>query len=157
MFGDLMKVGASEYSDNERGGRLVDPTPLARLLCAALQISGDLGEEMQVLANDNGDGPIHIVHLLAACESAARATGGHVLEAARHDRVTQMLILTTDLGQSLPRVCKALQDGGYRAATAAVRAMESGTRNHLLDVLLHIWSLPIMGVCIDLTEDQVRG
>lgn len=155
VLGELMWVTASEYDDSEQGGREVDPAPLARLLCAALQISGDLGEEMQAIANDNDDGPVHIVHLLAACEYAARATGGHVMQAAGGDRVTQLLMLTTSVGQTLPLVCKALHDGGYTAATAAVRAMDAGARNNLLDALVHIWTSPIMGLCMDLTEDQL--
>ena len=68
-----------------------------------------------------------------------------------------MLMLTTSVGQSLPQVVKALKDGGYSAATAAVRAMDAGVRNNLLDALVHIWVLPAMGLYMDLTEDQVRG
>lgn len=156
MIGALKWVSAAEFSD-ERGGRSIDPAPLSRLVAAALQISGDLGEEMQALANDDENGPINIVHLLAACEYAARATGGRLSKAGQCDRVVQMLMLTTSVGQSLPQVCGALQDGGFPAATAAVRAMDAGARNQLLDALVHIWITPLMGLYMDLTEDQVRG
>jgi hypothetical protein len=88
VFGDLQWVDSPDFGDEPEDRRIgsvydVDPAPLSRVLGAILGIaSDDLTERMRELANDDRDGPIHIIHLLGACEYAANQTGGGMPGAA---------------------------------------------------------------------------
>jgi hypothetical protein len=125
----------------------VDPAPLARLIAMDLQIiDGDAMEAARAIAEDDRDGPIHIAHLIAACEYAARQVGGHMPVAAPGSGFG----LVADLGRSL-------RDGGLPGATAAAAAMDHTERARVLDALLDYCLRPITALRIDLTGDMIRN
>jgi hypothetical protein len=163
VFSDLQWVDSPDFGDEPEDRRIgslydVDPAPLAKVLGAILGLTDDnLTERMHELADDDRDGPIHIVHLLGACEYAAIQTGGEMPGAAfaPGDFATQLLTSTVS-GGALPALVGALREGGFPAATKLARQMEAELRFAVLDSLLHYWMAPISGLCIDLTDEKLR-
>ena len=114
----------------------VDPAPLARLIGILLKlVDGDVGEHIAAVAGDDRDGPIHIAHLLGACQYAAHQAGGSV--------------------PFIPGLSEAMRDGGLKGATTAIRDMDRETRSAVLDGLLGFWSAAVSGLCIDITDEQL--
>lgn len=158
VFDDLPPVDSCAYGGDPkdrgvvrpiiRGMYDVDPTPLARLLNASLTQGEDLLACMRQIADDDRDGPIHLVRLLAACDYAARKTGG-TLTGPGGDNVSRMLTMT--IAGGLPALAQTLREGGHAAATQAARAMDPETRYGVLDALLSYWRAPITALYMDLT------
>jgi hypothetical protein len=163
VFGDLQWVDSPDYGEAPENRRVprtydVDPAPLARLIAAYLHLNnGDLSAAMGEVAGDDRDGPIHIVHLLAACEHAAMQTGGGMPGSSGFtgDAGTR-LISSAVSGEALPALVDALRSGGFPAATQLARSMDSGIRHRVLDSLLQYWGAAIIGLQMDLTDDKFR-
>lgn len=151
-LGDLGWVDSPDYGGRpeDRRGLVVydvDPAPLARLIATDLQIiDGDASGAVRAVAEDDRDGPIHIAHLIAACEFTARQVDGHMPGAGAGPGFG----LLADLGRSL-------RDGGLPGATAAAAAMDHTERARVLDALLDYCLRPITALRIDLTEDMIRN
>jgi hypothetical protein len=152
VFGSLQWVDSPDFGEHPARRRIphaydVDPAPLARLIGVALQIiDAGLSESMTAIATDDRDGPIHLVHLLAACEYAARKTGGGLPGTA--DPLTAAVS-----GSGLPALTAALRDGGLAAATAVARSMDHDLRYRVLDSLLGYWLAPVDGLRMDITDE----
>jgi len=155
VFGSFQWVDSPDFGEHPGRRRVphaydVDPAPLARLIGVSLQlIDGDLSEAMTAIAADDQDGPIHLVHLLAACEYAARRPGGG-LPGPGADLLTESVS-----GDGVPVLAAALRDGGLVAATAVARGMDHDLRYLILDSLLSYWRAPIDGLLIDITDEWV--
>ncbi|WP_067832903.1 hypothetical protein [Actinomadura kijaniata] len=163
LIGDLQWVDSPDFGDAPEDRRIprvydVDPAPLARMIAAYLQLTDEsVTEVMREIAGDDRDGPIHIVHLLGACERAAKATGGGLPGAANPlGHGTAGLISMAISGEALPALVEALRCGGFPAATGLVRALDSEARYYILDSLIEYWGAPIVGLQIDLTDDKLR-
>jgi hypothetical protein len=82
LLGRLQWVDSPDYGGRpeDRRGLVVhdvDPAPLARLVAGTLGvIDADPADVARAIAEDERDGPIHIAHLIAACEYGAIRTGG---------------------------------------------------------------------------------
>ncbi|MEQ7127410.1 hypothetical protein ABN034_23070 [Actinopolymorpha sp. B11F2] len=164
VFGNLMWVDSVDFGGSPAERRPVDtcwdvdPAPLARLLGVALDLcDGDLQQHMHEIAHDDLDGPIHIVHLLAACERAARQTGGSLPGSGwpYGSGVSRFLAVEVS-GGALSGLVDELHAGGLAAATKAVRALTPSERVGVLDPLLHYWLAPITGLQIGVTDESVR-
>ncbi|MFF5261432.1 hypothetical protein ACFY4C_21015 [Actinomadura viridis] len=162
-LGDLQWVDSPDYGEDPRNRRIpkvydVNPAPLARMLAAALHITGDdVTDRMRELADDERDGPIHLVHLLGACEYAAQQTGGGLPgSGAPAGTPTTLAITETVSGDPITQLVNALRQGGFPAATQKARDLGAENRYRILDVLIHFWMGPITGLCIDLTDAQLR-
>jgi hypothetical protein len=165
ILSDIQWVDSPEFGDEPEQRRIptlhdVNPAPLARVLAVMLELTGDdLGNRMRELADDDRDGPIHLVHLLAACEYAARMTGGGLPGGPRSgggDPAT-MLLTATVSGQGVPALVAAMHEGGFPAATRLAREMNAEERRLVLDSLLSYWMAPITALMMDLTINSVRG
>jgi hypothetical protein len=162
-FADMQWVDSPDFGDAPEDRRIkrvydVDPAPLARVIATYLGlINDDLSGAMRDLANDDKDGPIHLVHLLGACEHAARGTGGGMpgSDGPRGDGAARLISASVS-GDALPALVDALRAGGYPAATQLARSMDADTRRRVLDSLLQYWGAPIFGLCIDLTDDNLK-
>ncbi|MEV4252269.1 hypothetical protein AB0J52_03755 [Spirillospora sp. NPDC049652] len=163
LIGDLQWVDSTDFGGEPEDRRImsmydIDPAPLARLLATYLGIlDGDVTDRMREIADDDRDGPIHMVHLLGACEYAARNTSGGLPSPATPGvpSPTALLVAATS-GGALPALVNALHQGGFPAATRAARPMDPDTRHHVLDSLLQYWGAPITGLCFDLTDERLR-
>lgn len=161
MLGSFQWVDSPDFGEHPGRRRAphaydVDPAPLARLIGVSLQIiDGDLSESMTAIAADDRDGPIHLVHLLAACEYAARRTGGG-LPGPGAPRPADLLTEAVS-GGGLPALTAALRDGGLAAATAVARGMDQDLRYRVLDSLLSYWRAPVDGLLADITDEWVGG
>jgi hypothetical protein len=159
VFGSLQWVDSPDFGEHPGRRRVpraydVDPAPLARMIGVSLQIiDGDLSESMTAIAADDQDGPIHLVHLLAACEYAARQAGGG-LPGPGAPRPVDLLTEAVS-GPGLPALTAALRDGGLAAATAVARGMDHDLRYRVLDSLLGYWRAPIDGLLMDITDERV--
>jgi hypothetical protein len=163
VFGDFMWVDSPDFGDDPADRRIaqtddVDPAPLARMIAALLRIGpGKVTDHMRQIADDNRDGPIHLVHLLAACEYAARETGGGMPgpDAPTGNQSTRLMTAEVS-GDGIPRLMAALREGGLAAATAVAREMKPESRYAVLDSLVDYWAAPIIGLQIDITNDHVK-
>lgn len=145
MLGEFMWVDSPDFGGDVADRRIprvydVDPTPLAQLIGVALKlVPRDWGTTARELAADERDGPIHLVHLLAACEYAARCTGGSL----------------TRTGGIVGSLAIALRENGIKKAVRAAQAMDAETRAGVLDVLTDHCCRVITGLCIDITDDLI--
>jgi hypothetical protein len=145
MLGEFMWVDSPDFGGSPADRRIprvydVDPAPLARLIAVALKaVPGDWGKLVRELAEDDRDGPIHLVHLLAACEYAARRTGGSL----------------TRVGGILGPLADALSEGGIKDAVEAAQIMDAETRAGVLDLLTDHCCSAVTGLCIDITDDLI--
>jgi hypothetical protein len=145
MFGEFMWVDSPDFGGSAAERRIprvydIDPAPLARLIAVGLRVvPGDWGELARQLAEDERDGPIHLVHLLAACEYAARRTGGSL----------------TRVGGILGPLAGSLHDGGIKGAVEAAQAMDAVTRAGVLDLLVDHCCRAVIALCIDITDDLI--
>jgi hypothetical protein len=150
-LGRLQWVDSGEYTGGPgdlRGlrGYNTDPAPLAGLIAVELGIiDGDVTQAARAIAEDEHDGPIHIAHLIAACEFAAVQVGGSMPVSAPGE--------TGDLLTSLGR---ALRDGGLAGARAAAAALDPHDRVRALDLLLGYCLRPLTALGIDLTDDILQ-
>lgn len=163
VFGDLQWVDSPDYgepTENRRVQRMydVDPAPLARLIATYTSIiTGDLDAAMHAVADDDRDGPIHIVHLLGACEYAGRQYGGGLPTGSTPlGEGSSHLVPAAIAGDILTTLVDALHEGGFPAATAAARNLSHDERYRLLDVLLQYWGAPISGLQLDFEENRFR-
>jgi hypothetical protein len=123
-----------------------DPAPLARLIAVDLGIiDGDVTQAARAIAEDERHGPIHIAHLLAACEFAAIQVGGSMPVPAPGEP-----------GDLLTSLGRALRDGGLAGARAAAAALDPHDRVRALDLLLGYCLRPLAALGIDLTDDILR-
>jgi len=159
VFGSFQWVDSPDFGEHPGSRRVphaydVDPAPLARLIGMSLKIiDGDLSESMTAIAADDRDGPIHLVHLLAACEYAARQTGGSLPGPGAPHPVNLSHALVH--GSALPALTAALRDGGLAAATAAARSMDHDLRYQVLGSLLDYWRAPVYGLTEDITDETL--
>jgi hypothetical protein len=150
-LGALQWVDSPDYGgrpEDRRGLRVydVDPAPLARLIAVDLGvIAGDFAEAARAIAEDDRDGPIHIAHLIAACEYAAAQSGGSMPVTAPGAS-----------GYSLTDLGRALRDGGLAGAAAAAAALSPNDRARVLDALLDYCLRPLTALGIDLTDDMIQ-
>lgn len=163
MLGDMQWVDTPDFGDSPEDRRIervydLDPAPLARLLATYIGlIKDDLTTRMRDIADDDRDGPIHLVHLLGSCEYAARRTGGRMPGSGATPSSGHDLMIMAVSGQALPALVDALHQGGFPAATRLARSMDHETRYAVLDSLLSYWGAPIVGLCIDLTDHNLKG
>jgi hypothetical protein len=164
VLGDIAPVNSGDFGgisgdDGVIANRPVDPWMLARLVAVYLGIAaGNWRECVRQVAEDDREGPIHLVRLLAACEYAARATGGHLPGTDDPDdpddpvafgfMVTEAQV-TRD---GLPVLAAELRRGGLPAATRAARAMEPARRARVLCELLVYWTAPVSSLREDISE-----
>lgn len=137
----------------------VDPAPLASLVAAVIGLRDDLHECMKAIAEDDENGPIHLIHLLAACEYAARDVGGGLPSdgSIPGSLATFGGIITATVSpQVLPSLVRALRKEGLAGATNLARKYSRRERFRALDVLVHFVAAPIIGLQIDLYDDLVR-
>lgn len=163
MFSDFQWVDSPDFGEPPERRRTdfvydVDPAPLARVIGTVLGLTeDDLGGRMRELANDDRDGPIHLVHLLGACEHAAQMTGGGMPGPGFPPGDAGSQLKTSAVsGAGLPSLVQALRDGGFPAATRLARSMDPELRHLVLDSLLHYWMAPITALCMDLTDEKMR-
>ncbi len=151
MLAELHWVDSPDYGgrpEDRRGLRVndVDPAPLARLIAAQLGIiDGNFAEAAQAIADDEHDGPIHLAHLVAACEYAAAETGG-----------SMSFITRGQSGDPFSDLVKALREGGLASATAAAKGIDPYDRVRVLDILLRYLLAPITALIIDLRDDMIQ-
>jgi hypothetical protein len=130
--------------------RTIDPAPLARLIAAW---SGPGGDPLEAIARemvqDSHDGPVHLVRLVAAMESSARATGGTL------SRVTDTPAVTAVCGGALHHLIEVLRSEGLRAATTAAGQVDTESRLLAVKALQPIWQAPYRTLCGPLHDDQV--
>lgn len=161
IFRDLAWADRAEYEgsfDNVSDGddREVDPAPLSRLVCLELEIiDGNLHQEADAIAADDRDGPIHLVHLLAACEYAAQATGGLPGPDTPQGPHGVKILRESGSGEGIPVLAAALRRGGLGAATAEARSMPPELRYHVLRDLLVLWSAPTDGLLTEMTNEKL--
>lgn len=163
VFGDLQWVDSPDYGERPEDRRVprtydVDPAPLAYLIATYLKlVEGDLSTAMRAVADDHRDGPIHIAHLLGACEYTGHQFGGGLPTSSTPLGEGSSHLMSAALaGDSLATLVDALHEGGFPSAAAAAREMGSDERYRLLDVLLQYWSAPITGLQMDLDKDRFR-
>lgn len=154
VFGKFQWVKTQDFGEPPDPRRTphphaVDPAPLARMIGVALHlIDGDLGDAMTAVAADDRDGPIHLVHLAAACESASREAGG--AWPRQEDLPTAAVS-----GSALPGLMTALRQGGLAAATAVARAMDHDLRLRVLDSLLYYWQVPVLALTMAVNDGSL--
>jgi hypothetical protein len=152
ILGEFQWVDSPEYGGDvgDRRGLVahdVDPAPLARLVAVKLGIiDGDLGEAARAVAEDERDGPIHMAHLLAACQYGAVRTGGSMGFVARGPA-----------GEPFTELCEALLEGGQAAAAAAAKMHSPADRATVLEVLLSYLVTPLAGLTTDLRDDMLQA
>lgn len=152
MFGDMQWVDTPDFGDTPEDRRIesvydLDPAPLARLIATYVGITRD--DDLTARMRDIAD-------LLGSCEYAARRTGGRMPGSGSTPGSGHDLITMAVSGQALPALVDALHEGGFPAATRLARNMDHETRYLVLDSLLSYWGAPIVGLCIDLTDEKFR-
>jgi hypothetical protein len=131
----------------------VDPAPLGALVAAVIGLRDDLLDCMKVIAEDDENGPIHLIHLLAACEFAAKDVGGGLPSAESIPGLlaTHGGFITASVSPYvLPNLVRALRQDGLVGATKLAREYSKRERFRALDVLVHYVAGPIIGLQIDL-------
>jgi hypothetical protein len=137
----------------------VDPTPLAAFVAAAIGLRDDLLDCMKSIAEDDQDGPIHLVHLVAACDLAARDVGGSLPTATSFPGLFGSGpggMLTAQISPKvLPNIVQVLRREGLAAATVFARQCTRRERYRALDVLVHYVAGPITNLRIDIDNSTV--
>ncbi|MGW7517939.1 hypothetical protein ACWGJ2_20370 [Streptomyces sp. NPDC054796] len=145
----LRRVSSADYESTPP--RMIDPAPLTRLLAAW---SGTGTEEAAAqtareLAEDDRDGPIHLVRVLAALDVAARRTGGSLAH------LTDTPAVTAICGGTLHHLVEVLHSGGLQAATTAARDLDAQARFLALTALRPHWQAPLHALTAPLHDAQV--
>ena len=156
---DSREYGTDASEPQPRSYYAVDPAPLASLVAAVIGLRDDLHECMKAIAEDDENGPIHLIHLLAACEHAARdVKGGLPSDGSISANLTTHggIITATVSPHVLPSLVRALRKDGFAGATNLARKYSRRERFRALDVLVHFVAAPIIGLQIDLPEEWVR-
>lgn len=131
----MLWAQATDYGHTE--DRLIDPAPLAGLLATWSRSSGEPHEAIaREMVQDANDGPVHLVRLIAAMESSARATGGTL------SRVTDTPTVTEICGGVLHHLIEVLQASGLRAATTATGHLGTEARLRTVKALQTFWQAP---------------
>lgn len=134
----------------------VDPTPLVTFVRAAVG-DEDVGAAMHGIADDEQDGPLHLVHLIAACDRAVRETGGGLPGGPRPVEFNATtLLLATVSPDGLPGLVHTLHASGFASAVALARHYTPQERLLALDALLLYFTAPITNLRIDLADHLVR-
>ncbi|WP_181764761.1 hypothetical protein [Streptomyces albidus (ex Kaewkla and Franco 2022)] len=117
----------------------MDSAPLARLLdsWSTGKSSRTADELARLLAENEQDGPIHLVRILAAIEAAARETGGSLAH------LTDTPAITATCGGTLHYLVEILNGSGLRAATTAARTLDNHSRYLVLTALRPYWGAPL--------------
>jgi hypothetical protein len=162
IFQNIAWVDSCDYGglpEDRRRGSLedVDPAPLAAFVAAAIGLREDLVECAKVIAKDDRDGPIHLVHLIAACDYAARDVGGSLPTGKSFPELfglgTSGGILTALISETvLPSLVRTLKTQGLGGATDLARKCTQRERFRALDVLAHYVASPILSLEIDLHD-----
>ncbi len=156
---DSREYGRDSSEAHPRSHYAVDPAPLASLVAAVIGLRDDLHECMKAIAEDDENGPIHLIHLLAACEfSAQDVRGGLPSDGSIPASLTTHggIITATVSPYVLPSLVRALRKEGFVGATNLARSYSRRERFRALDVLVHFVAAPIIGLQIDLPEEWVR-
>lgn len=156
---DSREYGRDSSERQPRSHYAVDPAPLASLVAAVIGLRDDLHECMKAIAEDDKNGPIHLIHLLAACEFAARDVGGGLPSdgSIPGSLTTHGGFITASVSPYvLPSLVRALRKDGLAAATNLARKYSRRERFRALDVLVHFVAGPIIGLQIDLNEKWIR-
>lgn len=145
----LLWVDAADYADTP--SRPVDPAPLRRLLTSWSVPGGTWDEELlRAVADDAEDGPIHLVRLLAALESAARETGGSL------SRVTDTPAVVGICGGALHHLVEVMNSSGPRAATATARRLGAESRRRAVTALAPQWQAALRALSVPLDDLRYR-
>jgi hypothetical protein len=147
----LPRIRSTDYEDAP--SRRIDQAPLTRLL-ASWETGGAAGPEAadeaaRLLAEDDEDGPVHLVRVLGAIESAARRTGGSL------SHLTDTQAVTATCGGTLHHLVEVLHAGGLRAATSAARALDARSRYLVLTALRPHWHGPLHAISGRLRDRDV--
>jgi hypothetical protein len=156
---DSREYGRDASEPHPRSHYAVDPAPLASLVAAVIGLRDDLHECMKAIAEDDENGPIHLIHLLAACEFAARDVGGGLpSDGSIPGSLTTHggFITATVSPHVLPSLVRALRKDGLAGATNLARKYSRRERFRALDVLVYFVAAPIIGLQISLNEAWVR-
>lgn len=164
-FSEIAWIDTCDYGGEPEDRRVDDsmvdlnPEPLARFVATGLHlIPGSRDAIGEAIADDEMDGPIHIVHLLVACERSAQLVGGGLPRPGSPGNATQAaLTIMAASGHIIPAMASALYDGGPGAAVALVRGWNSETRKLALDALWAYWVLPIAALCEDVPNSVFRS
>jgi len=146
----LLWVSSADYETAPE--RRIDPTPLARLLASwstADRSALSADKQARELVENEQDGPIHLVRIVAAIESAARQTGGSLAH------LTGTPAMTDADGGTLHHLIEILHAGGLRAATTACRTLDSHSRFLALTALRPYWQAPRRALCEPLHDTHV--
>jgi hypothetical protein len=156
---DSRSYGRGPFESRPKSYYAIDPAPLAALVAAVLGFRDDLLECMKAIAEDDQDGPIHLVRLIAACEAAASDVHGGLPTDSwwfENQRVSMGEVITASVSpQVLPSLVRAMHSGGFVEATALARTYTRRDRFRALDVLVHYVAAPIVNLQINLSEDRI--
>jgi hypothetical protein len=133
----------------------VDPAPLAAFVAAAIGLRDDLIDCMKAIAEDDQDGPIHLIHLLAACQLAAEGVEGSLPSDGSEPEIFKTrggFIVASVSPVVLPSLVRALRAEGIASATNLARTYSRRERFRALDVLVHYISAPITGLQIGVDD-----
>jgi hypothetical protein len=131
---------ASDEHDYDReavvGFQDVPPGPIAEFVASVAEGIGERGlRTIQVIAEDDRYGPIHLVRLVCAAEIAARTFGGGLLTGETHGARIAQRITGNVSPEGLPDLVATLRSEGLHAATDVARAMTTEQRVAVLDAL----------------------
>jgi hypothetical protein len=162
----FIPVNAAEFGGYPQGEATsnfrqeVDPAPLVRLMVAAIGDNSDLLDLMEEVATDERDGPIHIVHLIAACDLAARDVGGGLLANGSilgiKSHTVPNIMVSQISPRLLPELVFTLRRDGLAAATAIARKASPRERFRALDALMMFATGPILKLHLDVHDGIVR-
>lgn len=161
-FPNVFEVYSSDYetyieNGDSRKFYRVDPTPLADFVAAAIGLRGDLLECMKTIAEDDQDGPIHLVHLLAACQMAAEDVGGSLPFDGSIPAIFKQksgFIVASVSPVVFPNLVWTLRNEGIASATNLARTYTRRELFRALDVLVHYVAAPTTNLQIGV-EDVV--
>jgi hypothetical protein len=112
---------------------------------------------MKAIAEDDQDGPIHLVHLLAACQMAAEDVGGSLPFDGSIPAIFKTKSGFIVAGVSpvvFPNLVRTLRNEGIASATNLARTYTRRERFRALDVLVHYVAAPTTNLQIGI-EDVV--
>lgn len=121
------------------GSNTVTGEPVAEYIAAALEGCGQRGlGAMRAIANDDTNGPIHLVRLVIAAEHVAQQFGGTLVSSSTAAaQKTQMMASAVPGGSNLYGLVAELNDGAsLPQLTDLVAQMDHEQRHGVLDTLL---------------------